>query len=272
MTDPAVPGGFGRITVRGPRSGDRAALRIHQPRCAGLSDHGAPLRDDVTVDKYGVDFGVSLVSRPDARVAGLVIRRDPVVAERFESGIGKTVFARPLRGHDRPGGPGELAAFHAADILVIDAVVRVLPAGVARLRQLVLPAGRLRPPVVVECAAVARNPFPARTDHHLIGQVAAAHHDAGPEEVAAVVTGRNISVVPVPRIELEGEADLFEVAFTGSSAGVFPRLVQRRKQHGGENGDDCDDDQELDQSETSSHFLLPVQLQLATIPLKKTFP
>ena len=51
-------------------------------------------------------------------------------------------------------------------------------------------------------------------------------------------------IVEIIRIEVHQKADLFEVGDTGGRPRPFPRLVQRRQQHGGENGDDRDNDKD----------------------------
>ena len=51
------------------------------------------------------------------------------------------------------------------------------------------------------------------------------------------IASENILViVPVKRNHL---SDLFEIAGAFDRPRFFPRLVQRRQQHGGENRDDC---------------------------------
>ena len=49
-------------------------------------------------------------------------------------------------------------------------------------------------------------------------------------------------------------ADLLEVVHAAGGARLLPRLVQRRQQHGGKNGDDRDDHQKFDEGEVpTSH-------------------
>jgi hypothetical protein len=52
---------------------------------------------------------------------------------------------------------------------------------------------------------------------------------------------------------------LFEVGGTAGLAGLFPRLAQGRQQHGGENGDDGNDDKQFNEGETydPGHDLFP---------------
>ena len=50
----------------------------------------------------------------------------------------------------------------------------------------------------------------------------------------------------IVRIEDAGAACLFELIQASGGLRPFPRLVERRQQHGGENGDDRDNDQKFD--------------------------
>ena len=52
----------------------------------------------------------------------------------------------------------------------------------------------------------------------------------------------------IVRIEDAGAAGLFELVQASGGLRPFPRLVERRQQHGGKNGDDRDYDQEFDKS------------------------
>ena len=50
----------------------------------------------------------------------------------------------------------------------------------------------------------------------------------------------------IVRIEDAGAAGLFELVQASGGLRPFPRLVERRQQHGGKNGDDRDNDQKFD--------------------------
>ena len=54
-------------------------------------------------------------------------------------------------------------------------------------------------------------------------------------------------------VELNLQPELPEIVLTAGGPGPFPRLVQRRQQHRGQNCDDRDDNQKLDQGEAETH-------------------
>ena len=89
----------------------------------------------------------------------------------------------------------------------------------------------------------------------------------GPEEAGSVklVTGIANPGRPVrqlagevDRVALQSGADLFQVAGAVDAAGLFTRLLQRGEQHTGEDRDNRDDDQQLDEGESTTllHLLV----------------
>ena len=54
-------------------------------------------------------------------------------------------------------------------------------------------------------------------------------------------------VVETVRIDRQSKSGLFEVAHATDRGGALSRLIQRRQQHGGQDGDDRDHDEEFDQ-------------------------
>ena len=66
------------------------------------------------------------------------------------------------------------------------------------------------------------------------------------------VSGRDHSIVAV-HIDRHICAELFQVRRALNILRPGARLVQRRQQHRSQNGDNCDNDQQFDQREVSSH-------------------
>ncbi len=65
---------------------------------------------------------------------------------------------------------------------------------------------------------------------------------------------RRQPVVEIPRVEHQPVADLFKIVDAGGCPGLLPRGVQGRKQHRGENRNDCNYDQQLNKCEFLLHL------------------
>jgi hypothetical protein len=67
---------------------------------------------------------------------------------------------------------------------------------------------------------------------------------------AVVAVGK--AVVAVAGVELPGQGELSEIVLALDPLGLGLGFAQRRQEHRGKNGNDCDDDQQLDEGESRS--------------------
>lgn len=72
--------------------------------------------------------------------------------------------------------------------------------------------------------------------------------------VADSVIGHGIGVVEVGEINLSSDSDLFGVAEVGDFLGSLFGLGKNGEEDGGEDRDNCDDDEKFNQGESLFHY------------------
>ena len=89
------------------------------------------------------------------------------------------------------------------------------------------------------------------TDQRLLRQFVEFIEDMVKRQQLAVVPeiGGGQPVVVIIPVETRGEREILEIRDAAGRLPFFARLIQRRKQHGGEDGDDRDNHQEFDEGE-----------------------
>ena len=93
----------------------------------------------------------------------------------------------------------------------------------------------------------------------VFGVVAVPHQGTAPARCLEAVDGRcEIDVVLF--VHVHANADLLEIRRAGNGARFVTCLGQGGKQHGGQNRDDCDDDQQFNQGEAQHFFHLHLLL------------
>ena len=234
MTNPEIIGGIGRTGLIHPGAADFAAFGGHQPFGPGFSRR-SPLRDDMTVSKYGVDFRVAPMSRPGDRFRRLIICGNPVKAGRLKIPLLPFRVCR-FRNQKGFGSRRKAAEFHPGNILIVHSVVTDVPAVVIRiLEELSWFIPQLLYPV--------RSAVAGRTEKTLLRQVAPfGNQEPGPEPVSAgalhavAVQGKTVAVVG--GVLQHRKPLLLEIVFAGGGAGRLPHLIECGQQHGSENCDD----------------------------------